>query len=295
MKKFILIFALLVGVTSFYNHTASVQAQTINISVNLGRQPAWGPVGYDYANYYYLPEINCYYDVNLGTFYYVDRGYWVSARYLPYAYRNYDLYRMYKVVLDVRSPWRYNHVHYRDYGRYRGFNHHQVVIRDSRDHRYYNSRKNNVRWYSSDRYSVNRHDNRYGYQKNDNRYSYNYNNRNDKGYNYNNNKKKADKNYKKQDKQTSRPSYQGRDNTRSNTGRYSNDNKARQNNEVKQSNRNDRSQDKRSSVTTRKDNRNNNNNRQSIQRSNERNDRSRSTGRSGEYKMVSNERSSRSR
>lgn len=288
MKKFILTFALLIGVTSFYNNTASIQAQTINISVNIGRQPAWGPVGYESASYYYMPEINCYYDVNLGMFYYVDRGYWVSARYLPYAYRSYDLYRLYKVVLDVRNPWRYNHIHYKDYGRYRGYKHHQVVIRDSRDHRYYNSRKNNVRWYSSDRYSVNRHDNRYSYNRNDNNKKFDNNRNNNKRYENN----KPSNNYKKQDKQSSRPSYQGQDNSRSNNnGRYSNDNnKARPSYDGRQK---DNKKENRSTVTNRSNDRNNN--RQSVQRSSERNSRNSSSSRKAEYKMVSNERAVRNR
>jgi hypothetical protein len=137
MKKFLLAFALFIGVTSFYS---TVEAQNINISINIGRQPAWGPVGYDYVGYYYFPDIDCYYDVNVGLFYYFDRGRWISARYLPYGYRNYDLYGLYKVVLNVRDPWRYHHIHYRDYARYRGHRN-QIVIRDSRDHRYHDSRK----------------------------------------------------------------------------------------------------------------------------------------------------------
>jgi len=146
MKKYILAFALLIGVASFYN---TAEAQNINISINIGRQPAWGPVGYDYAGYYYFPDIDIYYDVNVGLFYYADRGRWISARYLPYHYRNYDLYRLHKVVLNVHQPWRYHSTHYRDYARYRGY-HKQVVIRDSRDARYHKSRNNRVTWYSSD-------------------------------------------------------------------------------------------------------------------------------------------------
>ncbi|MDU1890412.1 MAG: hypothetical protein E6767_06945 [Dysgonomonas sp.] len=144
MKKFLLAFALLIGIGSFYNTT---EAQSINISINIGRQPAWGPVGYDYVGYYYFPDIDCYYDVNVGLFYYLHRGHWVSARYLPYGYRNYDLYGMYKVVLNVHEPWRYHRTHYRDYARYKGYRN-QIVIRDSRDYRYRDSRNNRVAWYS---------------------------------------------------------------------------------------------------------------------------------------------------
>jgi hypothetical protein len=178
MKNFIVVFALLISIASFNN---KVEAQNISVSINTGHQPAWGPVGYDYAGYYYFPDIDCYYDVNMSLFYYFDRGRWISARYLPYAYRHYDLYRLYKMVLNVRNPWRYHDNHYRDYARYRGY-HNQVVIRDSRDRRYYSSRNNKVDWYSKDKSQRN--------------YKYNYNNYNgtNKNSSYNNNQPKRNSN-----------------------------------------------------------------------------------------------------
>ena len=162
MKKFLFALALLISTASFYN---SVEAQNINININIGRQPAWGPVGYDYVGFYYFPDIDVYYDVNLGSFYYFDRGRWISSQYLPYAYRHYDLYRLHKVVLNVNQPWRYHHTHVRDYARYKGFRN-QIVIRDSRDNRYHSSRNNRVVWYSDNR------------NNNQNRGNNNYSNRN---------------------------------------------------------------------------------------------------------------------
>lgn len=143
MKKLILIFAFLA--TTF---GGLVQAQHVNVNINIGTQPAWGPVGYDYVDYYYIPDINVYYIVNSHNYVYRDGNRWITARYLPYRYRNYDLYGMYKVVLvgGPRDPWRHNSRHYNDYGRYR--NHRgQVVIRDSRDVRYRDSRRNTSVWY----------------------------------------------------------------------------------------------------------------------------------------------------
>lgn len=144
MKKFLLALGLLIGASSFYT---SVEAQNISVNINIGRQPAWGPVGYDYVGYYYFPDLDVYYDVNGGLFVYNDRGRWISSRYLPYGYRDYDLYGLYKVVLNINDPWRYNRIHYRDYARYRGIRT-QYVIRDSRDYRYRDSRRNSVVWYS---------------------------------------------------------------------------------------------------------------------------------------------------
>jgi len=151
MKKVILIFALLAGTVSYSN---VANAQNVNISINIGTQPAWGPVGYDYVGFYYFPDINCYYDVNMMRFVYLHNGRWVHARYLPSMYARYDLYNMYKVVLvDVRNPWLHNSNHRRQYVSYVGYRP-QVVIRDSRDARYRDSRKNTVAWRSEGRSHV---------------------------------------------------------------------------------------------------------------------------------------------
>lgn len=157
MKKLILTFALILTCSAY-----TMQAQRVSVNINIGSQPAWGPVGYDYVDYYYMPDIDCYYSVNQGLFFYMNAGRWVGVRYLPYAYRNYDFYTMYKVVLVGHDPWMYNNRHRREYARYRGYRT-QPVIRYSRDVRYRNSRNNDIIWYdrrSNDRRD-NRHDNRY--------------------------------------------------------------------------------------------------------------------------------------
>src|ERR1700683_1057801 len=41
-------------------------------------------------DYYYLPDVDAYYDVNDQCYYYNDGTDWISAAYLPGAYRNYD-------------------------------------------------------------------------------------------------------------------------------------------------------------------------------------------------------------
>ena len=99
-------------------------------TANLSLQPAWGPAGYDCAHYYYFPDFNFYYDVNNALFYYLSGSRWVSARQLPYAlgYPR-DLYKLYKVVLNIRDPWNHNRVHRREYKHFCGV-HTQPVLRD---------------------------------------------------------------------------------------------------------------------------------------------------------------------
>ena len=72
----------------------------VSVNVNLGLQPAWGPVGYSSVDYYYLPDIQAYYDVRATQFIFLNGGVWVRSGHLPRQYRSYELNRGYKVVLN---------------------------------------------------------------------------------------------------------------------------------------------------------------------------------------------------
>jgi hypothetical protein len=61
--------------------------------------PEWGPVGYTNVRYYYLPDVEAYYDINTSMFIYFNGAAWISAPSLPGPYASYDLYHGYKVVL----------------------------------------------------------------------------------------------------------------------------------------------------------------------------------------------------
>lgn len=72
----------------------------VAVNVNLGTQPAWGPVGYSSVDYYYLPDIYTYYDVRNTQFIYLSNGVWIRSSHLPKQYRSYDLNSGYKVVMN---------------------------------------------------------------------------------------------------------------------------------------------------------------------------------------------------
>ncbi len=76
----------------------AMQAQ-VSVNVNIGVPPPWGPVGFTDVRYYYLPDVEAYYDVHSSVFIYYTGGVWVHRAYLPGMYRNYDLYGGYKVVM----------------------------------------------------------------------------------------------------------------------------------------------------------------------------------------------------
>ncbi len=122
---------------------------------NLDKQPAWGPAGYETAMFYYLPDLNIYYDVANALFYYLSGSAWISATYLPAKYKVYDLYSLYKVVLnDEPKPWENNKNHkklYKDFKEDKT----QTTIRNAHDTKYDASKKNNTSWVDPNRGNVN--------------------------------------------------------------------------------------------------------------------------------------------
>src|SRR4051812_4026665 len=90
--------------------TSGLVHSQVSVNVNIGTPPLWGPVGYSNVEFYYLPDVEAYYDIRTTEFIYFHGGVWSRSRYLPGAYRNYDLYNGYKVVLnDYHGSKPYTH------------------------------------------------------------------------------------------------------------------------------------------------------------------------------------------
>lgn len=127
MKKMIFMAALIAGLFSLT--PASAQ---IHVNVNINSQPAWGPSGYDYARYYFIPEINAYYDVASRLYVYQNGNSWIKRRALPARYKNFDLYGAYKVVLNGSNPWNKHSAYKRQYGKFINQHNKQTSLRDYR-------------------------------------------------------------------------------------------------------------------------------------------------------------------
>lgn len=113
MKKLILP-ALLFVSALLSSHT---QAQVrINGNQNNTQRPAWGLPGSYAGDFYYLPELDTYYDIPQQQFVYQERGRWIQSSNLPVAYRGYDLNRGPKVAINDRNPWERGEYYRNKYG-----------------------------------------------------------------------------------------------------------------------------------------------------------------------------------
>ena len=99
--------------------TFALSAQ-VSVNVNLGTPPVWAPAERVETQYYFLPDIDTYYDVPSARFIYLKNGAWVRTASLPYRYRNYKLRGSNVVYLtDYRgnAPYSYHKNHKNKYSK----------------------------------------------------------------------------------------------------------------------------------------------------------------------------------
>jgi hypothetical protein len=122
MKKLIILSA--IAISGLMYNTADAQIR-LHLGLRFGPRPvvyAPAPVvveqapvytesdqAYDNSNddYYYLPDVDAYYDVTAQCYYYNDGSNWISAAYLPGTYRDYDWRNAQR--FEVRAPRPYMH------------------------------------------------------------------------------------------------------------------------------------------------------------------------------------------
>ncbi|RVT74912.1 hypothetical protein EOD40_12120 [Flavobacterium sufflavum] len=136
---------------------ASTSQAQVSINVNIGTpavvvRPAWVPQNHVNVDFYYIPEIESYYDVSAGLYVYLDNGNWCRTRYVPVRYRGCDLNNARRIELrgyHGSRPYTY-------------YNNHNV--------RYYDNRNYNTRYVEGRRYNNNRYaDNYRSYDRRDDR------------------------------------------------------------------------------------------------------------------------------
>ena len=88
--------------------TAPAAQAQVNVNVNVGR-PAWGPAAPQGTQFYYIPEIDGYYDLYAQQYIVYRDGRWMPVT----VVNGYDPYQFHPVVLEYRGrePWEYVRLH----------------------------------------------------------------------------------------------------------------------------------------------------------------------------------------
>ena len=139
-KRLFLVLSAVFFLSGYTTLRSASQEPEINESLIV---PAWAPPYQDaqLIRYYYLPDIEVYYDVSNQEFVYLQDGSWMFSSSLPPIYAGFDLYDCFIVVLNSRvyEPWMHHHYYVAHYPRY--YYHSVYDVTDTRDFRGFNENK----------------------------------------------------------------------------------------------------------------------------------------------------------
>jgi hypothetical protein len=82
--------------------------------------PHWAPPVYSGIRYYYLPDIESYYDIHTREFIFLDHARWIYSREIPYMYRDFDLNTCFVVIVNsnIYQPWMHHQYYVSHFPRY---------------------------------------------------------------------------------------------------------------------------------------------------------------------------------
>ena len=82
--------------------------------------PQWGPSYYDGTRYYYLPDIESYYDIYTREFIFLNHAQWIYSPYLPPFYPDFNLNNSFIVVVNsnIYQPWMHHQYYVSHFPRY---------------------------------------------------------------------------------------------------------------------------------------------------------------------------------
>jgi hypothetical protein len=82
--------------------------------------PSWAPPYSQGVRYYYMPDIETYYDLTDQDFVYLNNGQWLFSPTLPSMYSGYDLYNGFVISLNINvfQPWMHHQYYVSNYPRY---------------------------------------------------------------------------------------------------------------------------------------------------------------------------------
>lgn len=116
-KLSLLAFAML----SFLMFSASdLQGQNYQAAPVGYDNPQWAPPYYPGVRYYYLPDIETYYDLESREFVFLYNGQWCYSQECPSVSMGFDLNTCFAIALDINvyQPWMHHHYYISHYPRY---------------------------------------------------------------------------------------------------------------------------------------------------------------------------------
>ena len=130
---------------------SSISQAQVSVNVNVPKPPVWGPV-VTTQQYYYLPEIESYYDIRESQFITQNNGSWVRTKTLPSRFKTYNLNNGQVVILDD----------YRGKSPYANYKNHKVKYFKTKKVKANNGNHNGIRKngiYNNDKHNDGNHDN----------------------------------------------------------------------------------------------------------------------------------------
>lgn len=119
LRELAVVVSILLSASVFTGCTA-LSYGTSGVVVANYDNPQWAPPYYSGARYYYIPDIECYYDLSTRDFIFLNDGVWCYSPILPSMYAGFDLYNCFTIVLNVNvyRPWMHHHYYISHYPRY---------------------------------------------------------------------------------------------------------------------------------------------------------------------------------
>jgi hypothetical protein len=121
MNRFKRLFLLAFALLSFSIFTASDLYGLTPQAAPVGYDnPQWAPPYFPGVRYYYLPDIETYYDLESQNFVFLYNGQWCYSQECPSVSAGFDLNTCFAIALDINvyQPWMHHHYYISHYPRY---------------------------------------------------------------------------------------------------------------------------------------------------------------------------------
>lgn len=118
IKGWVAVAVMLLSMTIF--NGCSTYRQGTNESQTSYENPQWAPSYSDGIRYYYLPDIESYYDIYTQEFIFLNHAQWIYSPYLPMIYPDFNLNNSFIVVVNsnIYQPWMHHQYYVSHFPRY---------------------------------------------------------------------------------------------------------------------------------------------------------------------------------